>query len=155
MLVQIAKQARADRKKPKGKALNKTGGLKRLLPSEERSLTPDEELDDYLKREGVEAGSSASTNMREDSHQAMELQRMRLEMEMSRREEDAKRSRVRRARNNLMKWLGGGGREEEEEPQMDPGRASRFSTSAAGGRVSTRLLEKSRKRRSTLVTQAF
>ena len=99
-----------------------------MLPSEERSLTPDEELDDYLKREGVEAGSSASTNMREDSHQAMELQRMRLEMEMSRREEDAKRSRVRRARNNLMKWLGGGGREEEEEPQMDPGRASRFST---------------------------
>ena len=124
-----------------------------MLPSEERSLTPDEELDDYLKREGVELATF--TNMREDSHQAMELQRMRLEMEMSRREEDAKRSRVRRARNNLMKWLGGGGREEEEEPQMDPGRASRFSTSAAGGRVSTRLLEKSRKRRSTLVTQAF
>ena len=117
-----AKQDRMERKKPKGK--QRTGGLRRLLPSVETTLTPDQEVNDYLKRAGIEVGSP---DAREDSHAAVELHRHQVEVSLERRAAQAHRSRVQHARHNLIRWFGS--QKEDSEPLGE--RRSQFDSEAS------------------------
>ena len=69
VMIQNARLAQAERKRPKGKALNKTGGLRRLLRDENKTseLTPDEEVGDYLRRQGVATSQVSVGQLRDDS----------------------------------------------------------------------------------------
>ena len=122
MMALKAKQDRMERKKPKGK--QRTGGLRRLLPSVETTLTPDQEVNDYLKRAGIEVGSP---DAREDSHAAVELHRHQVEVSLERRAAQAHRSRVQHARHNLIRWFGS--QKEDSEPLGD--RRSQFDSEAS------------------------
>ena len=128
-----AKQDRMERKKPKGK--QRTGGLRRLLPSVETTLTPDQEVNDYLKRAGIEVGSP---DAREDSHAAVELHRHQVEVSLERRAAQAHRSRVQHARHNLIRWFGI--QKEDSEPLGD--RRSQFDSEASVRSGKTTILDR-------------
>ena len=117
-----AKVAKAERKKPKGN--QRSGGPRRLMPSEEQSTTPDKEVADYLKRErGVE--STTSPTFGDDSQQAIELQRHQIDVAMQRREEAAHRSHVRNARHNMITVSN------DDNDGSGPLRESRYDRSAS------------------------
>ena len=100
VLVRKAEKDRTYRKRPKKAAAPKTGGLKRLLPSAQRQdMTSNEEIEQYLKRQGIR---SDDVRLGKDSLMSLELQKANFTRRMQQRLHDrdvAQRARVRRAPN--------------------------------------------------------
>ena len=101
MFLHRARRERAALKKAKA---HKAGWLGRLLPSDERMLTPDQEVDDYLKQEGVE---HVSNSLPEDSKAAFELEKDRMSRVWRRREQETQESRCRQSRMGMLHTASG------------------------------------------------
>jgi len=125
VMVLKAKRDREKRKRPKPGSSQHSGVLRKLLPHEQVVIPVDKQVEEYLRRNGVE--DSPNMSLRDDSHHALELQRHQVSLVMQERSEVAQRSRLRRARHYLETGRPSGGVASESGPEGSPQFGSLFS----------------------------